>query len=142
MKTIVLITHENIGAELLKIVTQTYETLPLPTIVITVRSDSNSDEVLAKLHALAKAKATNESFLVLADMYGSTPCNLALELQIYPNIEVVSGLNLPMLMKVMNYSHLGLSELAQKAICGGRDGVIDCTSPKAYHLSSGSARSA
>lgn len=125
MVRILLITHENIGVELLKTVTQTFETLPIATDVFPIRYGTNPDTLLTQLQEITKIIA-GESLLILTDMYGSTPCNLALLLQEKSNISVVSGLNLPMLIKVMNYPHLSLTELTQKALNGGKKGVIDC----------------
>ena len=63
--------------------------------------------------------------MILTDLFGSTPYNIAKVLHQETNIRMVSGLNLPMLIKVMNYPNLSLDELAQKAIKGGREGVIE-----------------
>ena len=60
-------------------------------------------------------------------MYGSTPCNVAMALHDYKHIHVISGLNLPMLIKVLNYPNMPLHKLVQKALQGGRDGVVSCT---------------
>ena len=60
-------------------------------------------------------------------MCGTTPNNIALALQtrLQPKkVIVVSGLSLPMLYRVINYSHLNIDELAEKALSGGREGVI------------------
>jgi len=123
---ILLITHEDIGAALLKATTKTYGKLPIPTKVIAVNYRTDPDTLLPRLKMTATRLQPEEGILILTDMFGSTPCNLALALQQY-NIHVISGLNLPMLIKTMNYPSLTLDELAEKAICGGKDGVVDCT---------------
>ena len=67
--------------------------------------------------------------MVLADMYGSTPANIACSLQDGPGAtQIIAGLNLPMLVRALNYSSLPLVELALKAETGGRDGVLICAS--------------
>ena len=62
---------------------------------------------------------------VLTDMYGSTPSNIACRLT-GTHTKVVAGINLPMLIRVLNYPRLTLTELAEKALSGGRDGIMYC----------------
>jgi mannose PTS system EIIA component len=123
---ILLVTHENIGAALLKATAKTYGKLPIPTKVVAVNYSSDPETLLPRLKVTATNLRPDEGILILTDMFGATPCNLALTLSQY-NIHVISGLNLPMLIKTMNYPELTLDELAEKAISGGRDGVVDCS---------------
>ena len=74
------------------------------------------------LHEIDQGDGT----LILTDMYGSTPSNIACGASERHDIRIISGLNLPMLIRVLNYPHLNLNELEQKAITGGQDGVISC----------------
>ena len=67
-----------------------------------------------------------DGVLVLTDMFGSTPSNVASRLMARDGIQIVSGINLPMLLRVLNYPELGLEELVQKAVSGARDGVRVC----------------
>ncbi|CAK0770012.1 hypothetical protein CCP3SC15_4060003 [Gammaproteobacteria bacterium] len=66
-----------------------------------------------------------DGVLVLTDMYGSTPSNIACRLD-SEKVRIVAGVNLPMLIRVLNYSYLSLEDLTNKAISGGRDGIIHC----------------
>ena len=83
-----------------------------------------SHEALAE-HARKAAALLDHGagVLVLTDMYGATPSNIALRLA-GAKVRIVTGLNLPMLMRVLNYSQLGLDQLAEKAVSGGREGVF------------------
>lgn len=123
---ILLITHEDIGSALLKATRKTYGKLPIPAQVVAIKYNANPDDVAIKLKKLTDKADNNEGFLILTDMYGSTPCNIALALKDRP-IQVVSGLNLPMLIRVMNYPESNLEKLAEKALTGGKDGVVNCT---------------
>lgn len=126
---ILLITHESIGNELLKVTRNTYGThdLPIETHVIGVDYKTTPENLIPELQKLVKELEANDGLLILTDLYGSTPCNIALTLERYQNVQIISGLNLPMLLKVMNYPALDLTHLAQKALCGGKEGVINCT---------------
>ena len=70
-----------------------------------------------------------DGVLVLTDMYGSTPSNIAAGLQKEGKVSVVAGINLPMLIRVLNYPFLDLAALAEKALSGGRDGILPCKRP-------------
>ena len=68
--------------------------------------------------------------LILTDMYGSTPSNIANSLKNMENIEVVAGVNLPMFIRILNYSDLNLADITEKALSGGHDGIILCEQRK------------
>jgi len=63
---------------------------------------------------------------VLTDLYGSTPYNIAAVLCQRDAVCILSGVNLPMLVRVLNYPGLALAELTEKALSGGHDGVFIC----------------
>ncbi len=66
-----------------------------------------------------------EGVLVLSDLYGATPCNIGLSMSEHgAHVRCVSGLNLPMLLRVMNYADQKLPELAEIAASGGRRGIF------------------
>lgn len=124
--SILLITHEEIGNAMLHIAEQTYTELPLPVTPVNVSYDADPAELHKKLENFIQQLDQGTGVLVLTDMFGSTPCNIARSLEHVCHVKVVSGLNLPMLIRVLNYPTLTLEELTQKAISGGKEGVIDC----------------
>lgn len=124
---IILITHEEIGAALLHAVTMALGGLPLPTTVITVNHNADPEKIISKLKKLMDQRDKEQCFLILTDLFGATPSNVASNLQKLERkdtIRIVSGLNLPMLIRVMNYPNSTLEQLTQKAVSGGKDGII------------------
>jgi PTS system ascorbate-specific IIA component len=69
-----------------------------------------------------------QGVLILTDLFGSTPCNIACKLMHDYRVRVVCGANLPMLIKIMNYPSADLETLANKAIAGGVQGIFDVNS--------------
>ena len=67
--------------------------------------------------------------LILADIYGSSHTNAACRLLVPGHIELVSGVNLPMLVRVLNYRHLPMNELVRKAQSGGAQGIVCGAAP-------------
>ncbi len=71
--------------------------------------------------------------LVLSDIYGATPCNLASKLLEPGRIEGISGVNLPMLVRAIAYRNEPLEVLLEKAISGGVGGVVHFTQEACAH---------
>jgi PTS system ascorbate-specific IIA component len=62
--------------------------------------------------------------LVFSDIYGATPCNLAVKLQVKDRVELIAGVNLPMLVRAFTYRAKDMETMVTKALSGGRDGVL------------------
>lgn len=62
--------------------------------------------------------------LVLTDVFGGTPCNVALRLSDSSHVRVVVGVNVPMLWRAISYRQLPLTELVERAVAGGVQGVM------------------
>ncbi len=123
---VLLITHDPLGKVLLDTADAILGHCPLPVAVLTVPLDSDPEYTAAEARRLATALDKGAGVLVLADLYGSTPGNIACRLLEWEQVRVVSGLNLPMLLRVCNYHTLELDQLAEKAATGGRDGILLC----------------
>lgn len=123
---VLLITHSGIGGALLNVVTGTFGALPLKVAHLSVSRDPDPDFLLAKAGYLVNKLDKGDGVLVLTDMYGSTPSNIAQRLcHLGYAVRVLSGLNLPMLFRIMSYPFLSLTELAIKAVSGGKDGIVE-----------------
>lgn len=66
---------------------------------------------------------TSHGVLILSDICGATPNNLARYFAEHEGIRIISGLNLPMLVRVLNYRNKPLSELTSIALEGGHKGI-------------------
>jgi len=121
---ILLLTHENYGDVSLQTVKTILGVCPLETKSLGVPFDANPDEVYIEAKHYVKILDHGEGVLILTDLYGSTPSNIAHRLIEEGRTVVVSGLNLSMLMRVLNYPNLGLEELVDKASRGGSEGVV------------------
>ena len=122
---ILLITHEGIGHALLAVATRLLRKLPLQTAAFEVPFDGDVDALLPQASAALRKVDGGHGVLVLTDLYGATPSNLAAQLaRLGTPVRRVSALNLPMLLRVMNYADLPLDELPAVAAAGARNGVI------------------
>jgi PTS system ascorbate-specific IIA component len=69
-------------------------------------------------------RAPRSQVLVLADVFGATPCNVAQKLVDGVRSRLVAGVNLPMLLRAVTYRHEPLDTLVQRALTGGTAGVM------------------
>jgi PTS system ascorbate-specific IIA component len=122
---VLLLTHESMGGALVTAARHVLGRLPLTLEVQEVSSDGDPEQLLRAAAGHARELDQGDGVLVLSDLYGATPCNIAQRL---PNLGVrmhcVSGLNLPMLLRVLNYPEQTLDELAETAASGGRSGIF------------------
>ncbi len=122
---ILLVTHPGIGTSLLAVASTLLRSLPLKTEAFEVPFDADLDVLLPQASAALRRVDSGDGVLVLTDLYGASPSNLAMRLaRLGTPVKRVSALNLPMLLRVMNYSEQGLDELPATAAAGARNGVI------------------
>ena len=122
---ILLLTHTGLGSALLEAARGVIGALPLAVEVVEF---GNGDSAEATQHRAARCMRALDSgagVLVLTDLYGSTPSNIGAQIASQGTaVRRVSGLNLPMLLRVLNYADQDLPELALTAAAGARNGVI------------------
>ena len=88
---------------------------PLPAEAIAVDADCDPDQLLETAGKFCDALDDGTGVLVLTDLYGSTPSNIANRLIETHNASVISGANLPMLLRILNYPDMSLEALCDKA---------------------------
>ncbi|HEY5789897.1 MAG TPA: PTS fructose transporter subunit IIA [Gammaproteobacteria bacterium] len=120
---VLLVTHGELGAELLRIASAIMGEPPLPCAAVSVAQDRDPEQAHAELGARLAGLEQGDGVLVLVDLFGATPCNVVRLLPDAHPCALVTGANLPMLLRVFNYPDLDLPGLVEKALGGGRDGV-------------------
>lgn len=123
---ILVITHAYVGQALVDAATKTLGVCPLATEVLPVGLDCEPSDMVERAKEYISRLDSGSGVLVLTDLFGSTPSNVACQLLKPGSVEVVSGINLPMIIRTLNYPGLTLAELREKAISGGKDGVLCC----------------
>lgn len=121
---LLLITHENFGDVALQTIKTILGVCPLDTQSLSVPFDANPDRIFRQAKNIVNELDNGEGVLILTDLYGATPSNIAHRLVEENRVIVVAGLNLSMLMRVLNYPNLSLNELVDKASRGGSEGVV------------------
>lgn len=136
MFSIILVTHFELGTALLRSTREILGKLPVPTLLLNVDNSSTPDKIRAEATKLLTKIAKEMPVLFLTDLCGSTPHNvltdkeyIAESLSCDHTIEVLSGVNLPMLLRVFNYHYLPFEEVINKAIEGAHNGIVSHTVP-------------
>ncbi len=122
---ILLITHGTFGESLIQNVCHVLNKRPALIGQLGVSAQDDPLDILPMAKMLLKEVDGGEGVLILTDVLGASPSNLALKLLEPGRIEGVAGVSLPMVLRALTYRKNGMETLLQKAISGGRDGVIN-----------------
>jgi PTS system ascorbate-specific IIA component len=124
MTGLLLIMHGSLGDDMLVAVKEILCGCPLPSASIAVDADCDPDRLFEQAGKLCDELDEGSGVLILTDLYGSTPSNIANRLIDTHNVRVISGANLPMLLRILNYPDMSLEALCDKAADGARDGIV------------------
>ena len=120
---ILMITHSDIGKQMLLTATSVFGKNPFRVEILSVDNYDHPNDVKELGQKYVKFLDQGNGVLVLTDIIGTTPSNIAESID-YKNIRIVAGLNLSMLLNVFNYSSDSLNQLADKAVDGGITGIM------------------
>ncbi len=129
---VLLITHGRYGKDLLASASHVLGR-PLSNVGhLAVSAKDKPEALLNAARRLLHSLDDGGGVLVMTDMYGSTPCNIATELIGEGNVEAVSGVSLPMLVRSLAYRDAPLPSVRDKAIAGGTEGVVHINNDPCY----------
>ena len=121
--SILIISHGNIGSSFIDAAKQMIGQNTLKIKALDANIESTLEELYTKASSFVEEIDQGDGVLVLTDLFGSTPSNIAHRLYEKNNISVVTGINLSMLIRILNSSHLNLEAITKKAYSGGVDGI-------------------
>lgn len=121
---VLLVTHGKLGELLVETTIDMIGPLPLRASALGVDRMESMEAVLSRGQKMIDELDDGDGVLVLSDVYGSTPGNIAKKLADRPYAEMVAGINLPMLIRIFNYPDYSLSAMAENAVQSGRRGVL------------------
>jgi PTS system mannose-specific IIA component len=125
---ILIVTHGGFGETLIHSASHVLGKRPQQVSQIGVALRDDPDAVLPRVRELLRQLDTGEGVLVLTDMLGATPSNIATRLLKPGRVEGLAGASLPMLIRALTYRDESLAALVEKAMSGGREGVVHLTS--------------
>lgn len=121
---IFLITHGSLGESLVQCACHVLNKRPQQIVQLGVSGQDDPLDALPLARDMLKLVDSGRGVLLLTDIFGATPCNVALKLLQPGRIEGVAGVNLPMLLRALTYREKDLETLVTRTVAGGRDGVM------------------
>ncbi len=124
MVGILLVAHNTLGESLLDCVKHVLGEAPHNLKILSVYAGDDPQQKLRDGQVLIKQLDEGGGVLVLADIFGATPSNIARQLCHAERVMGVAGMNLPMLLRVVRSTDKTLPELAKVAVDGGRECIV------------------
>jgi PTS system ascorbate-specific IIA component len=124
---ILIVAHGAFGEALIHSASHVLGKRPLRVRQVGVTVHDDPEAILPQAQDLVRQLDEGHGVLVLTDIYGATPGNIALRLLQPGRVEGISGANLPMLVRAITYREQGLKAMVEKALSGGTEGVVHMT---------------
>jgi len=135
---ILIITHGTLGESLIHCASHVLNKRPPRLKQLGVTAQDDPALLLPQARTLVKELDAGDGVLILTDMYGGTPSNMAAKLVTPGKIEAVAGVSVPMLIRVLTYRDRDLQTIVTKAISGGCEGVMRVPLFKLHNAATGS----
>ena len=122
---ILLVTHGTYGEALIQNVCHVLNKRPPLIAQLGVAAQDDPLDLLPLALQMLDVVDNGDGVLILTDIFGASPANLAIKLLQPGRVEGLTGVNLPMLLRALTYREKGMEILLQRARDGGRDGVFN-----------------
>ncbi|NMF90571.1 PTS sugar transporter subunit IIA [Aromatoleum petrolei] len=121
---IFLITHGTLGEALIQCACHVLNRRPDNVIQLGLSGQDDPLDILPEARRLLATVDKGHGVVILTDIYGATPANVARKLLEPGRVEGIAGVNLPMLLRVLTYRERDMNTLIERAITGGCEGVL------------------
>ena len=121
---ILLITHGTLGEALVQCVSHVMNRRPAQLMQLGISGQDDPLDALPIARRLVELVDSGSGVLILTDILGATPANTAAKLLEPGRIEGVTGVNVPMLLRVITYRERAIEVLVKKAVAGACEGVV------------------
>ena len=126
---ILIIAHCNLAANMLCQVELNIGSPPLAMAAVDVDPQADPEEIRIAATQLATGLDSGDGIVIVTDLFGATPSNIAHSLELSGRRTLVHGLNLAMLVRACNYQDCSLEELTEKMVEGGQLSIFSGNSP-------------
>ena len=128
MARILIVAHAPLASSLQAVAQHVYPDCGGQLAAIDVEASQGAEEVEARIKSVVAETGTE--VLILADVFGATPCNAALAAADGVKQRVVAGVNVPMLWRTLCYANQPLDDLVNRAVAGASQGVMHVSVPR------------
>ena len=123
MNSILIIAHAPLAHALRECALHVFPDCADGVVALDVQPHTPPEETFA-MARIAMEQQGSGHFLVLSDVFGATPCNVAQKLVDGVKSKLITGVNLPMLLRTVSYRHESLEALVARALIGGTQGIM------------------
>jgi mannose PTS system EIIA component len=123
MNGILLIAHAPLASALRQCVVHVFPDSGDQLLALDVQPNMPPDETLAQARALLSQSQAPQT-LILTDVFGATPCNVAQKLVDGTHVKLIAGVNLAMALRAVSYRHEPLDALVARAMSGATQSVM------------------
>jgi mannose PTS system EIIA component len=124
MVGILIVSHGALGESLIHSVSHVLGKRPLYLRQLGVTVHDDPDALLPVAEDLIRFLDQGQGVLVFTDIFGATPSNIAMRLLVPGKVEGIAGVNLPMLIRAINYRDEPLASVLDKALTGATEGIL------------------
>jgi len=117
------ISHEGIASNLVKIGEAILQKKNSNLDYLEVPMDASLNSMLENIENKLSQLDTTQGLLIITDIYGGTPSNIAQKVADKHQTDLISGINLPMVIRLLNYRNESQNSLLQKALDGAKKGI-------------------
>lgn len=135
---ILIIAHGTLGESLIHCASHVLNKRPARLKQLGITAQDDPLLLLPQARSLVKELDGGSGVLILSDMYGGSPSNIAAKLLIPGRVEGVAGVNLPMVIRALTYRDRPLATLIVKAVSGGCEGVLRIPALALHNAATGS----
>ena len=121
---VLLITHGTLGEALVQCVSHVMNRRPAQLMQLGISGQDDPLDALPIARRLVELVDSGSGVLILTDILGATPANTAAKLLEPGRIEGVTGVNVPMLLRVITYRERSIEVLVKKAVAGACEGIV------------------
>ena len=121
---VLLITHGTLGEALVQCVSHVMNRRPAQLMQLGISGQDDPLDALPIARRLVELVDSGSGVLILTDILGAPPANTAAKLLDPGRIEGVTGVNVPMLLRVITYRERAMEVLVKKAVAGACEGVV------------------
>ena len=125
MKTcLLLIAHAPLASALRACALHVFPECDTAVLALDIAPDAQPQQMCEAAHTLLQRSGAQQT-LVLSDVVGATPCNVAQSLTGDDHVRLLAGVNLPMVLRAITYREEPIASLVERARLGGQQGVVE-----------------
>ena len=121
---IFLVTHGTLGEALIQCACHVLNKRPPQIVQLGLSAQDDPLDILPQARQMLNWADSGYGVLVMTDIFGATPGNVAAKLIEPGRVEAIAGVNLPMLLRVLTYRERDMDTLLKRAVSGGCEGVL------------------